>query len=97
MPSAKAKLKIVAQAASNTHFVNIPRLSTLPNYKQWLNELYKTNPNKKTFASTEKIEIDGLLRLQANRQFKNDSSSLDKAQPDFLENRTTLTRTVDNY
>jgi hypothetical protein len=79
MPSAKAKLKIVAQAASNTRFVNIPRLSTPSNYKQWLNELYKTSPNKKTFASAEKIEIDGLLRLQANRQFKNDSSSLNKA------------------
>jgi hypothetical protein len=66
----KAKLKAVAQAASTARFVNVPRLSMPPNHKQWLDQLLRTNQNRKTLATTEKIEIDGLLRLQANHQFK---------------------------
>jgi hypothetical protein len=79
MPPAKAKLKAVAQAASNARFVNIPRLSTPPNYRNWLNKLLDTHQNRKTLVTTEKLEIDGLLRRQADQQFKNDSGLLKRA------------------
>ena len=79
MPPAKAKLKSVAQAASNARFVNIPRLSTPPSYRNWLNKLLDTHQNRKTLVTTEKLEIDGLLRRQADHQFKNDSGLLKRA------------------
>jgi hypothetical protein len=79
MPPAKAKLKAVAQAASVTRFVNVPRLTTPPNYGHWLNRLLDTPQNRKFLKTSEKSHVDELLRLEADRQFRNDSNLLGKA------------------
>jgi hypothetical protein len=67
-------LQLRASSMSLGYHLSIP-----PNYKQWLDQLLRTDQNRKTLATTEKIEIDGLLRLQAKHQFKNDSNLLNKA------------------
>jgi hypothetical protein len=79
MPPAKAKLKTIAQAASNARFVNIPRLTTPPNYHNWLETLLRTPQNRKTFIKAEKTEVDDLLRVLAAQQFKKDNNLLNKA------------------
>jgi hypothetical protein len=79
MPPVKPSPKAVGKVASSARFINIPRLSTPPNYKQWLVQLLETNQNKKALATTEKLEIDGLLRRQADQQFKNDGNLLKRA------------------
>jgi hypothetical protein len=79
MQPAKAKLKAVAQAASVTRFVNVPRLTTPPNYRNWLDTLLKTPQNRKVLKTSEKSHVDELLRLEAGRQFRNDSNLLGQA------------------
>jgi hypothetical protein len=79
MPPAKAKLKVVEQAAANVRFVNVPRVSTPPNYHNWLETLLETPQNRKTFMTAEKTEVDDLLRVLAGQQFKKDNNLLTKA------------------
>jgi hypothetical protein len=79
MPPAKAKLKVVAQAAANVCFVNVPRVSTPPNYHNWLETLLETPQNRKTFMTAEKTEADDLLRVLVGQQFKKDNNLLTKA------------------
>jgi len=58
--------KAVAQVVSKARFHNVPRLSTPPSYKHWLNALLETSQNRKALVTMEKVEIDGLLQQQAS-------------------------------
>jgi hypothetical protein len=106
MPPAKAKLKIVAQAALTARFVSVPRLTTPPNYHNWLETLLETPLNRKTFMFAEKTEVDDLLRVHAGQQFKNDNNLLNKALAQVctymawqgpITNCMRLIRAIDDY
>jgi hypothetical protein len=56
-----------------------PRVSTPPNYHNWLETLLETPQNRKTFMTAEKTEADDLLRVLVGQQFKKDNNLLTKA------------------
>jgi hypothetical protein len=79
MPPVKPNLKAVARAALNARFVNVPSIGSSPSYPYWLRELLETPQNRKNFITAEKTEVDDLLRVQAGREFKKDTSLLNIA------------------